>query len=861
VHAVGSEHGVHFYAMQYIDGQPLDKVIADLRQHQRSTEPEPKANGPAPAALPCAETHLSAQAGLSTRQSITSRAFFRTVARLGIQAAEAIDHAHQQGIIHRDIKPANLLVDVHGNSWITDFGLARILNETPLSLTGDLIGTLRYMSPEQALAKRVIVDHRSDIYSLGATLYELLTLEPAFGGTDRQELLGQIAFEEPRPPRRRNKSIPLDLETIVLKALEKDPAERFATAQDLAQDLRRFLEDKSVLACRPSLVQRARKWARRHRAAVTVAAVAAGLVAVLAAGAGLWFEHDRAERRADTARRETEERLGSQAAMAEAQYLANQERWPQARAVVAQALLQLGRAAPAESRHALEQAQSELALAERLDAIRLQKATLFGNKLYWEHADADYGEAFRKAGLIQGDEETESAIAARVQASFIRSALEAALDDWVGLVGDPKRRDPLLRLVRQVDPDPVRDRARDPALLNDPKALVKWAAEVDVAAIGPHLLAVFGDRLKAKGQDPVPLLKRAQACFPGDFWLNFDLAQALLPSKLPGDIPMELQLSPGDGARHLRVAEAIGYFRVAIALRPDASPVHNNLGLALALQGRLEESLAEHTRVVELDPDFALGHFNRAQRLQRLGKKAEAAKAWQKTIQLKPDFALAHWNLGTYFLNHFRFAESLAELKRAQELVSGPDTASAIVADNLRPPGTPASRAVQIRDVERFVALEAQLPQILRGELQLHDALDRSRVGYLCQHRSLNSTAVRFYAPNPADRYNAACAAALAGCGQGTDADQTDDKSRARLRLQARDWLRIELADSRRLVEKEPKEQGWKVRMKMQRWQQDANLAGVRDPAWLAKLPVAERVEWEKLWADVADTLTQAQRQ
>jgi serine/threonine protein kinase len=283
VYYVGCERGVHFYAMQYIEGQPLEVVIQNQRrQHNRQRAPKAEGTGPQPTvafspprtgASPSAITAQPVQAALSTEQSISSREFFQNVARLGTQAAEALDHAHQQGILHRDIKPANLLLDVRGNLWITDFGLARFQNETRLSMTGDLIGTLRYMSPEQALAKRVVVDHRTDIYSLGVTLYELLTLEPAFHGSDREEVLRQIAFEEPRPPRRLNKPIPVELETIVLKAMEKNPAERYATAKDLAEDLRRFLEEKPIRARRPTLVQRAVKWSRRHRSVVWAAAL------------------------------------------------------------------------------------------------------------------------------------------------------------------------------------------------------------------------------------------------------------------------------------------------------------------------------------------------------------------------------------------------------------------------------------------------------------------------------------------------------------------------------------------------------------------------------------------------------------
>src|SRR5579872_4322879 len=268
VHYVGSERGVYYYAMQFIEGRDLASVIAGLRH---SSEPRPLGSGEnqnltAPyTPLPDGRGSEGTKplAGLSTERSTKAAEYFRAVARLGIQAAEALDHAHQMGIVHRDVKPANLLVDDTARLWVTDFGLAQMQSDTRLTMTGDLMGTLRYMSPEQALAQRVVIDHRTDIYSLGATLYELLTLEPVFNGRDRQELLRQIAFEEPKPPRRLNKAIPTELETIVFKALEKNSAERYATAQEMADDLERFLKDEPIRAQKPGLVQRARKWARR----------------------------------------------------------------------------------------------------------------------------------------------------------------------------------------------------------------------------------------------------------------------------------------------------------------------------------------------------------------------------------------------------------------------------------------------------------------------------------------------------------------------------------------------------------------------------------------------------------------------
>jgi len=215
VYSVGCERGVHYYAMQYVEGESLAQVIQHFRikedrgavGHEQQLGLNDSTEVLPPDQPELRETEKTSAvdattaqlAALSTAKSTNSPAYFRSIAGLGIQAAEALDHAHKHGILHRDIKPANLMLDTTGNLWITDFGLARFASEASITMTGDLVGTLRYMSPEQALAKRVIVDHRTDIYSLGVTLYELLTLEPIYAGSARQELLRQIAFDEPRP--------------------------------------------------------------------------------------------------------------------------------------------------------------------------------------------------------------------------------------------------------------------------------------------------------------------------------------------------------------------------------------------------------------------------------------------------------------------------------------------------------------------------------------------------------------------------------------------------------------------------------------------------------------------------------------
>ena len=203
------------------------------------------------------------------------------------QAADALEYAHSHGIVHRDIKPANLLLDAEQNVWLTDFGLARLESDVTATATGDVLGTLRYMSPEQAAGNRQLVDPRSDVYSLGATLYELLTLRPAVDGQNRPEILKRIESSEPRPPRRITPAIPVDLETIVLKSLQKDPADRYASAQQLADDLDRFLHHRSIKASRPSVATRLRRMVRRNAVLVGVIALCLALVAIVSLGSSI----------------------------------------------------------------------------------------------------------------------------------------------------------------------------------------------------------------------------------------------------------------------------------------------------------------------------------------------------------------------------------------------------------------------------------------------------------------------------------------------------------------------------------------------------------------------------------------------
>jgi WD40 repeat protein/serine/threonine protein kinase len=320
VFGVGEDQGVHYYAMQFIHGQSLDVVLQELKR-LRSAQPEPASgpppirqdltvsvaqglltgqfpqppageasgeDGPAPnaASSPGSLTWKvgegTSSGGETHPSELTSPAiaeYFRGVARMGVQVAEALGYAHRNRILHRDIKPANLLLDTQGTVWVTDFGLAKAEDSGELTNPGDIVGTLRFMAPERLSGQ---ADPRSDVYSLGITLYELLTLRPAFDPTDRARLIERVTHEDPPRPRTLDPRIPRDLETIVLKAIAKHPADRYPTAEALAEDLRRVLADRPIRARRTPWYERSWRWCRRNPAVAMLTGAVATLLVVVA---------------------------------------------------------------------------------------------------------------------------------------------------------------------------------------------------------------------------------------------------------------------------------------------------------------------------------------------------------------------------------------------------------------------------------------------------------------------------------------------------------------------------------------------------------------------------------------------------
>ncbi len=285
-------------------GEPFGATVTDLATVAEGSPPvvarsdTPRTAPREPSAHSSSSSLLQGANRDGRSKRSRSATYWQSVARVGFQVADALEYAHKQGVLHRDIKPSNLLMESDGTVWVTDFGLAKADDQQNITHTGDILGTIRYMPPEAFEGK---YDARGDIYSLGLTLYELLALRPAFDQKDRGSLIRQVTHEEPPRLSKVRVEIPRDLETIVHKAIDRDPAHRYASADLLAADLERFLEDEPIQVRRPSSIERLNRWRRRNRGvAVALAVTALALIwgtvasAVMAVRANRYAE--RAER-------------------------------------------------------------------------------------------------------------------------------------------------------------------------------------------------------------------------------------------------------------------------------------------------------------------------------------------------------------------------------------------------------------------------------------------------------------------------------------------------------------------------------------------------------------------------------------
>jgi tetratricopeptide (TPR) repeat protein len=350
--------------------------------------------------------------------------------------------------------------------------------------------------------------------------------------------------------------------------------------------------------------------------------------------------------------------------------------------------------------------------------------------------------------------------------------------------------------------------------------------------------------------------------------VHFNLANVLeQQGDLPGAVAAfqkAIALRPDDATTHNRLGivlallgdrpGAIAAFQKAIALKPDYAEVHYNLGMTLRDQGDLPGAIAAYRKAIALKPDHAMAHNNLGVALRDQGDLAGAVAAYRKAVALKPDSAEAHCNLGIALQQQGEFAKALEELRRGHEFGS-------------KDPLWRHPSAEWVRQCQHLVELDRRLADILAGKAAPASATERIELAQLCAFRQRTRAALRFYqeafAAQPTllavHRYNAACAAALAGCGRGQDVGQFDDKERAILRHQALEWLRADLEAQSPLFDKQPAAAAAKAEGILRRWLADPDFGGVREPDQLAKLPEAERPAWQRLWKDVADLLKQGQ--
>jgi serine/threonine protein kinase/Tfp pilus assembly protein PilF len=622
--------------------------------------------------------------------------------QLFVHVCQAVQHAHQKGIIHRDLKPSNVLVTLHGDTpqvKVIDFGIAKALGQQLTDKTlftnfAQLIGTPLYMSPEQAALSNVDVDTRSDIYSLGVLLYELLTGTTPFDKerlrqADYDEIRRIIREEEPAKPSTRistltksgqhtpcaetgTRSVPTTIDTIaaqrktdprrlsqlfrgeldwiVMKALEKDRNRRYESASAFAADVQHYLRDEPVMACPPSAWYRFRKFTRRNKAALAVAGLILFFIALLGAGGG-WVLRDRAAQESDRLMREVALDDEVNRALEETAKRIEEAKWPEATAAV-ERTVKLLRAARRELPPRVAELQTDLALATHLEEIYSRPQL---EEFDRHEQDAEYAQAFRDYGIDLAELSTEEA-SDRIRAKSIRLQLTRALDIWSGMRRVAGNKNPphwkqLLEVAKAADNDEWRAKLRVALAREDRKTLETLAVTAPIRNLPAgtlHLMGVALADLGAPGP-AVALLREAQRRYPDDLWLNGDLAWLYFSSLKQYDL-------------------AVRFYTADLAIRPRNRYIRYTLGRALVKRGSHLEASDEFSGALELDPQYVDAWIYRGVAYLNLGKWDRALEDFSKAIDLDANAVVAWSNRGYVHLLLGQPDKALVDCSKAIEI-------------------------------------------------------------------------------------------------------------------------------------------------------------------------------------------------
>jgi tetratricopeptide (TPR) repeat protein len=603
---------------------------------------------------------------------------------LFLPVCQAVQHAHQKGIIHRDLKPSNVLVAVYDGRpvpKVIDFGVAKaagqsLTDKTLVTGFGNIVGTLEYMSPEQAEVNQLDIDTRSDIYSLGVLLYELLTGGPPFTKKDLEkagmlEMLRVIREQEPsRPSTKLSSSDALptlsanrsmepakltrlvrgELDWIVMKALEKDRNRRYESANAMAMDVQRYVNGEAVLAHPPSAGYRLRKFVRRQRAALAFAGLTLLFLVLFGAGLG-WAAGDRAARHRV---REVE----ADNALSQAARCLEEGKWPESAAWAERAdgILAGGEKHPA-GRSRLQAIRADLDMVARVQEIRIRQSQVRDEGFDIAAADPEFAQAFRDYGIDVEALDVDQAAAA-IRARPIWLELVLALDDWAvarrNRQPDANHQRHLLAVARAADDDHLRNQLRQ-ALEQQPidrPALERLAASDEVGELPVPTLVLLDWSLRAVGAVDAALrvLEQAVQRYPSNFWVNQDLARCLETVRPP------------------RWQEALRFYMAARALRPQSPGVRLNLGVALADSGDLKGAVVAFEEAMHLKPDYATPYYARGIAYHGLGQEQRALADYTRATELKPDFVKAWYNRGITNYRLHRPEKAVADYTKAIEL-------------------------------------------------------------------------------------------------------------------------------------------------------------------------------------------------